>query len=65
MDREKRAIRGRGADDNPENRFVGLYEETDGEFRSCPKTSFLNDTSKTALSKNDSPDIGFNYSMNP
>ncbi|MEX0779873.1 MAG: PA0069 family radical SAM protein [Balneolales bacterium] len=65
MDNFKKAIKGRGAGDNPENRFVGLYVETEEEHFSCPKTQFHTDYSKSAITRNDSPDIGFEYSFNP
>lgn len=63
--------KGRGAAFNPPNRFEKLQfeplqiERDPGEeFRSIP-TIFYKDTSKTILAKNDSPDIGFTYSINP
>lgn len=62
-------IKGRGASSNVSGRFEKrqiTYErgEFDEEMPS-PKTIFFEDTSKTVLSKNDSPDLGFNYSINP
>ncbi|MEX0686565.1 MAG: PA0069 family radical SAM protein [Balneolales bacterium] len=65
MTYSRKPIKGRGAGDNPENRFIGLYVENEAEFQSCPKSTFLTDYSKTVLTKNDSPDIGFDYSLNP
>ena len=65
---------GRGSPVNPQNRFerlrceeepdidVGYVEE---EERPLPQTVFLRDPSVSILSKNDSPDIGFTYSVNP
>ncbi len=63
--------RGRGAGFNPPNRFEKLqyqpldiqldYEEERPPFR----TQFYDDTSRTILAKNDSPDISFTYSINP
>ena len=62
--------KGRGAAMNTPNRFAQLsYEpivvdridEEETEIR----TQFLNDTSRTILAKNDSPDIPFTYSLNP
>jgi len=41
---------------------VDLY---DGEERPSVPTEFLRDTSRTILSKNDSPDVHFTYSVNP
>lgn len=64
-------LKGRGAAFNPPNRFEKLHFEPlqierdpDDEFRSIP-TIFYKDTSKTILAKNDSPDVGFTYSINP
>ncbi len=60
--------KGRGAGFNPTNRFETksyeiLEEEIDPERKIV--TQFFRDTSKTALAKNDSPDIGFTYDVNP
>lgn len=65
------AIKGRGAAFNPPNRFEQLhyqpleveldYEEERPPFR----TQFYDDTSRSILAKNDSPDISFTYSINP
>ncbi|MDZ4700848.1 MAG: PA0069 family radical SAM protein [Rhodothermales bacterium] len=61
---------GRAAGYNPPNRFEPMHLEEDpaeldpAELRQI-KTLFFHDTSKSALSKNDSPDIPFTYSINP
>ena len=61
----------RGADFNPPNRFEALHVELDpdeSEMDEEPKpllTQFYRDHSQSALAKNDSPDIGFTYSLNP
>lgn len=60
--------KGRGAGSNPANRFEStryevLEEEIDPERKIV--TQFFRDTSKTVLVKNDSPDIGFTYDLNP
>lgn len=67
----RETIKGRGAAFNPPNRFEKLHFEPlqiergpEDEFRSIP-TIFYKDTSKSILAKNDSPDIGFTYSINP
>ena len=65
----KRNFRGRGAADNPANRFERIYceplpEEAEGREVS-PATEFYRDTSRTILSRNDSPDVGFDVSLNP
>jgi DNA repair photolyase len=67
---DPRTIRGRGAADNPPNRFERLrYErdpdEFDPEDDPAPTTEFLKDSSRTILATNDSPDVGFDASINP
>jgi DNA repair photolyase len=62
-------IRGRGASINPPNRFIPLYREavdgwTDPDDP-APRTRFFRDDPKTILNTNDSPDVGFTYSLNP
>jgi len=68
-------IKGRGAGLNPPNRFEELfvdyysedvlqYFDLDQAERKIP-TEFYLDNSKSILAKNDSPDLGFNYSINP
>lgn len=70
---DKKAVKSRGAGYNPQNRFEELYvdyfdenlEETYNEEKRSVPTTFFKDTTKTILAKNDSPDIGFTYSINP
>jgi DNA repair photolyase len=63
-------IRGRGATINPANRFEALrYEvedwcEPDSEPRSV-RTQFFEDDSRSIISYNNSPDVGFDASLNP
>lgn len=68
-------IKGRGAGFNPPNRFEELhvgpppedlaqYFEEPEVDRKVP-TKFYIDSSKSILSTNDSPDLGFRYSINP
>jgi len=63
--------RGRGVAENPPNRFERLVYEPAPNARDsdeelpAPRTTFLRDPSRTILSRNDSPDIGFTYSVNP
>ncbi len=63
--------KGRGAGHNPPNRFEQLHAEPFevdipyDDDRPPVKTIFLDDTSKSILAKNDSPDIPFTYSVNP
>jgi DNA repair photolyase len=66
------AIKGRGASWNPQNRFERLevvrdHEQTqnDDEPAPLPRTLFLRDPARTILAHNDSPDVGFDTSINP
>jgi len=63
---------GRGSALNPPNRFEELRVEPleddaifSEEQRHKIPTKFYVDTSKSILAKNDSPDLGFKYSINP
>jgi DNA repair photolyase len=62
-------IRGRGAAENPPNRFVPLAYEPDLEGvdpdAPAPKTLFFKDDSRSIITYNDSPDVGFEASLNP
>lgn len=62
-------IRGRGAADNPPNRFEPLVVVPDPEMRAVddpgPRTCFFRDASRSIIARNDSPDIGFEASINP
>jgi DNA repair photolyase len=59
----------RGALVNPANRFEKISFERDEEISDeeypVPKTEFFKDASKSIISYNDSPDIGFETSLNP
>jgi DNA repair photolyase len=59
----------RGAAQNPPNRFEKIHLEADADWNPeedpLPRTQFLKDTSKTIIAYNDSPDIGFEASVNP
>lgn len=63
--------RGRGAADNPANRFERLSVEAYDEdllpedVTDHVETVYLDAASKTILTRNDSPDVGFRYSVNP
>ena len=63
------AIRGRGATKNPQNRFDEITyvrdEEWDEEEAPRPGTQYLPDASKSIIATNDSPDVGFDASINP
>src|SRR5512133_3249891 len=62
-------LRGRGASFNPPNRFERLEyvidEDCPPEDRPQPNTVFLRDPSQTIIATNDSPDVGFDASINP
>ncbi|MDP9292734.1 MAG: PA0069 family radical SAM protein [Verrucomicrobiota bacterium] len=59
-------IRGRGSAYNPKNRFEKLdyvIEETD---EAAPqRTQLLRDASRSIITRNSSPDVGFEFSLNP
>jgi DNA repair photolyase len=63
-----RPLRGRGSASNPKNRFESIEripeppEESDDI--SSPHTQFFIDTSKSVIAYNDSPDVGFDASIN-
>jgi DNA repair photolyase len=58
---------GRGTNQEPENRYERLHVEADPgvEGGSPLPTLFYRDTSRSALAENDSPDVGFRFSLNP
>src|SRR5438067_12306318 len=62
-------LRGRGASDNPPNRFDRIHYERDPdappEEEVAPATVLLRDTTRTIIATNDSPDVGFDASINP
>ena len=67
--------RGRGARLNPPNRFEAVHHELeleqvedDDEYLDTlrrPPTEYLPDTSRSVIARNDSPDVGFEVSLNP
>ena len=61
--------RGRGAAGNPANRFEKLVYVRDAESNDpdepSAKTQFLKDASRSLITYNDSPDVGFEASINP
>jgi DNA repair photolyase len=63
---------GRGTAVNPPNRYEPLHVELDPEpdddaerAAGQPPTVFYRDASRTILAENDSPDVGFRFSLNP
>ena len=72
---DKPLAKGRGSQINPPNRFGGPWYEADLEqgehdteylesLRNRP-TEYIPDNSKSIVTENNSPDVGFRYSMNP
>jgi DNA repair photolyase len=61
------APRGRGAALNPTNRFETIAVERDPEVQGPEsiETELLRDTSRSVIAYNDSPDVGFDASINP
>jgi len=70
------AIHGRSASWNPANRFEKLHvdlgdvdvvqeDPTEDEEKPRPATQFFRDGTKTIIARNDSPDVGFETSINP
>jgi DNA repair photolyase len=61
--------RGRGAATNPANRFelISYERDPDDPFEESPgpTTQFFRDSTRTILAHNDSPDVGFDTSINP
>src|SRR5262245_48501148 len=76
-DSQERAhmLKGRGAHIQPANRFLSQRLEADFEHVAedddylaalgRPPTEYLPDTSESIVTENDSPDVGFRYSINP
>lgn len=73
--RRRPEAKGRGAQISPPNRYEPIHYEDDlehleydnehvKELRSL-KTHYLPDESRTIVSQNDSPDLHFNFSLNP
>lgn len=66
---------GRGASLNPPNRFESQHVSLDPESlawsdcppeeRPNPRTQFFFDASESLLTRNNSPDVGFEYGLNP
>src|SRR5437879_13551429 len=65
-----RPIHGRGASENPANRFEALSIEPDPDERPEDEvpaltTKFYRDFTRTIIAHNDSPDVGFESSIKP
>ncbi|HKB90153.1 MAG TPA: PA0069 family radical SAM protein [Opitutaceae bacterium] len=67
-----KSVVGRGPLINPPNRFEQIHlapdpdaaDEVDGEEQLSPRTQFFHDSSESILTYNDSPDVGFDVSVN-
>src|SRR6266568_7224941 len=63
------AFRARGAAENPPNRFEKISLERDPDWNDpdepAPQTQFFKDHSDSIINYNDSPDVGFEASVNP
>jgi DNA repair photolyase len=59
------APRGRGAGSNPQNRFERIAVELEEPGPERVATELLRDGSKSIIAYNDSPDVGFDASLNP
>ena len=67
--------KGRGSQINPPNRFGGLHHEIDFEHLEHdedyleglrkPATEYIPDRARSIVTENDSPDVGFRFSINP
>ncbi|MGF1580687.1 MAG: PA0069 family radical SAM protein [Gemmataceae bacterium] len=71
MSQHQQPIRGRGASNNPANRFATVEYEIDPDTAldeddlPAPHTEFYADDSRTIITENQSPDVGFDFSINP
>jgi DNA repair photolyase len=71
----RRPFHGRGTSDNPPNRFERLRYEQDPEAEAppggagdpapLPRTELYRDSSRSIIARNESPDVGFEASINP
>ena len=67
------SISGRGAAGHPPNRFERLHYEPDPDLAEpggevlelAPETQFFKDSSRSIISYNESPDLGYEASLNP
>jgi DNA repair photolyase len=65
------AFKGRGTSQNPPNRFESLSYHPDPESGEAaedlpgPRTRLLRDPTRTIITTNESPDVGFTVSVNP
>ncbi len=69
MDRSLPVLHGRGTSGNVANRFEKIELEPDGDYLDAeeaiaPATVFYRDSSRSIIASNDSPDVGFEKSIN-
>ncbi|MFQ5526117.1 MAG: PA0069 family radical SAM protein [Thermoanaerobaculia bacterium] len=57
--------RGRGTAENPRSRFDRLEVELEEPVEGKVPTEFLTDESRSIIARNESPDVGFDASINP
>jgi len=64
---DKAAIKGRGTADNPRGRFEKLERDRDDDdhVEPHPRTVITLQQARSIISRNDSPDLPFNQSINP
>src|SRR5262249_44895801 len=75
LDSDRPKAKGRGSQLNPPNRFGGPHYEPDFEHLehdddfieslNNPRTEYIPDRSRSVVTENDSPDVGFRFSINP
>lgn len=69
MSVDARRGKGRGAHSNPPDRFspqsYSPFEEDLEELEPLPRTEFIEDSSRSVLSWNESPDLPFDVAINP
>ena len=69
MDSSALPVPTRGAAGNPANRFEKIHLERDADWNpeedASPSTQFLRDHTGKIINRNDSPDVGFEFSVNP
>src|SRR5262245_45631952 len=59
------SLPGRGTQQNPTNRFETLHVEAEPGVDAPLGTVFYRDSSRSILAENQSPDVGFRFSLNP
>ncbi len=69
MDTNAPSIKGRGAAQNPSNRFEKIHVEPDEDWNpeenAVTRTQYFRDATQTFITRNNSPDVGFETSINP